>query len=78
MVPIDQDEFQRWMTLLRGDIQGVHDRLDELNGRTRSNEQDIAVLKDRGTRDPMARWTAVFVGAGGVLAEIGHRVLGTK
>jgi len=28
-------------------ITGIHERLDLLNGRTRSNEQRIAVLHDR-------------------------------
>lgn len=36
-------------TDLREGFDGVHDRLDALNGRTRQNEQDIAVLRDRAT-----------------------------
>lgn len=46
-MPIETSEFERWMNLLRSDVQGVHDRLDELNGRTRASEQKIAVLEDR-------------------------------
>lgn len=42
---LKREEFQEWMRLLRADIQGIHERLDVLNGRTRQNEQDIAVLK---------------------------------
>ena len=31
-------------------IRGIHSRLDTLNGRTRENEQKIAVLSDRSGR----------------------------
>ena len=62
---IKQSEFERWMELLRNDIHGVHERLDTLNGRTRRAEQDIAVLKDRGTHDVIAR---VVAGIGAALA----------
>ena len=44
---IDRYEFESWMKLLRDDVQGVHTRLDVLNGRTRTVETEIAVLKDR-------------------------------
>jgi tetrahydromethanopterin S-methyltransferase subunit G len=36
---------------IRDDIRGIHDRLDALNGRTRKNESDIAVLQDRDSAD---------------------------
>lgn len=32
---------------LRGGIDGINERLDALNGRTRKVEQDVAVLHDR-------------------------------
>ncbi len=44
---VQHEEFERWMHLLRGDLQGVHARLDALNGRTRVAEERIAVLADR-------------------------------
>ena len=61
--------------MLRG-FDGINERLDELNGRVRTNENDIAVLKDRGIRksDPAARWGAAFVGLAGVLTEIIRRM----
>lgn len=66
MAELSRDEWEGWMRLLREDIRGVHDRLDELNGRTRTNERDIAVLQDRGEqmKDPTARYT----GLGAVIA----------
>lgn len=77
---IDHDEFNRWMELLRDDIHGVHDRLDRLNGRTRENEQAIAVLQDRGVRatDAGARWIGGLAAAGGIVMELLHRIWGTK
>jgi hypothetical protein len=68
---IEREEFNAWMQLLRGDIAGVHDRLDKLNGRTRANEADIAVLQATQagpSRDTAARWTALGSGVGAVLA----------
>lgn len=44
---LERDEFRQWLELLRADIKGVHDRLDAINGRTRTAEQSIAVLQDR-------------------------------
>ena len=46
MSELTRDEFEGWMKLLREDVQGVHTRLDLLNGRTRENERDIAVRTD--------------------------------
>ena len=46
---LTREEFIVHVGLLREDIHGVHDRLDMLNDRTRTAEQDIAVLKDRAT-----------------------------
>ena len=78
MADIGRSEFETWMEVLRGDIKGVHDRLDELNGRTRKAEQDIAVLKDRSadSRDPTARWTAALAIVGGVIYQAAERVFG--
>ena len=62
MADLSREEFEGWMRLIREDIRGTHDRLDELNGRTRVNENQIAILNDRSsqaTKDPTARWTGV-------------------
>jgi hypothetical protein len=70
MGDLRRDEFENWMHVLRDDIHGVHDRLDALNGRTRTNEKDIAVLQDRATqesKDPTARYGAL----GGIVAATG-------
>lgn len=68
MSDLSREEFARWMEVLRDDVKGVHERLDMLNGRTRKAETDIAILKDRGTRDPAARWTAIGSGFGAIVA----------
>ncbi len=60
---VSRDEFYRAIQDIREDIAGVNARLDTLNGRTRSSEQDIAVLKDRGGRQ--------VLGAGGAGAGAG-------
>jgi tetrahydromethanopterin S-methyltransferase subunit G len=59
-MPIDQQDFDRWMQVLRDDIQGVHDRLDTINGRVRTTEQDVAVLHERTG----GHGTAAAVGGG--------------
>lgn len=43
---IEREEFYEAIRTVRADIQGVHDRLDMLNGRTRQAEQKIAVLEN--------------------------------
>jgi hypothetical protein len=49
-----------------GGFSGINRRLDDLNGRTRIAETKIAIMEDRGQRDPTARW-----GAGlGVMAVV--------
>ena len=70
MADITAAEFERWMEVLRNDIQGVHARLDTLNGRTRASETAIAVLQDRATqaKDPAARWTALGSALAAILA----------
>ena len=55
----------------------LNDRLDELNGRTRTAEQKIAVIEDRGTRDSSARWLGGLAMAGGILAELGKYMFGS-
>jgi hypothetical protein len=62
---LEREEFKSWMELLRNDIAGVHERLDELNGRTRVVENKVAVLEDRGSRDTTAR----VQGLGGIVAS---------
>ena len=47
MSEISRDEFNRLYQLVETGFQGVHSRLDHLNGRTRTTEQKIAVLEDR-------------------------------
>lgn len=44
---LTREEFLTHVEYIRKDIAGVQERMDVLNGRTRENEQDIAVLKDR-------------------------------
>jgi hypothetical protein len=56
MPEVSQAEFQRWMERLHSEVQGVNARLDVLNGRTRQNETDIAVLKDRSAGGSAAAW----------------------
>lgn len=70
---VQRDEFERWMNLIRDDIQEIHARLDELNGRTRTNETHIAVLTDRGTHeDREARRSGMRGGA--IIAAIAAAV----
>ena len=72
MASIERQEFENWMQVLREDIRGTHIRLDELNGRTRSAENEIAVLKDRGSRDNTARFAGVGSLLGGAVYAIYH------
>lgn len=62
MAVIERDEFREYMALIREDIAGLGTRLDTLNGRTRDNEQDIAVLKDRAGHGLAAAWGGGIVG----------------
>ena len=66
VMDVSRDEFYRAIDEVKAGIQGVHDRLDALNGRTRGCETQIAVLQDRSARDPAARWGA----AGAFLAAL--------
>jgi hypothetical protein len=47
MNDLTRDEFIANIGYIRDDVKGVHDRLDTLNGRTRTLENAVAVLKDR-------------------------------
>ena len=67
-MPIEREEFETWMNLLRSDIHGVQDRLDTINGRTRVVEQAIAVLEDRRDTGKAAAWGGGI--AGGVVAVV--------
>lgn len=42
-----RDEFDRLHETMRDGFQGLHRRLDELNGRTRKTELDVAGLEPR-------------------------------
>ena len=42
----------------------IHHRLDQLNGRTRETEQQVAVLSDRSSRSNALSWSSM----GAVLA----------
>ena len=44
---------------LMGAIASVIKRLDELNGRTRITEVEIAVLRDRGNRANALSWSSM-------------------
>ncbi len=44
---VDRQEFREAVRNIRDDIRAVNTRLDVINGRTRANEQAIAVLQDR-------------------------------
>ena len=70
-----KDELDRLYDLMEKGFSGVHDRLDRLNDRTRTAEQKLAVLEDRGvrSRDHGARWGAGLIGAAGLLTEIIRR-----
>ena len=61
---------------IKDDFQGVHDRLDTLNGQTRSNTVDIAILKERSVSDPAARWSsfgAIVASAGAAIYSWFHK-----
>tara|TARA_R100001086_G_scaffold80360_1_gene39222 strand:+ start:107 stop:325 length:219 start_codon:yes stop_codon:yes gene_type:complete len=45
----------------------IHDRLDQLNGRTRGTEQGIAVLADRSSRSNALSWSSIGAVIAGAL-----------
>ena len=53
-------------------------RLDAINGRVRENERTIAVLEAKSGSDPTARWTGGLAGLGVIVAEVAHRIFGTR
>lgn len=59
---------------VREDISGVHARLDTLNGRTRTLENAVAVLKDRAnavpSRKDVRNYGAGFGAAGASLVGV--------
>lgn len=73
---VSREEFYRAVDDIRQDIAGVNGRLDTLNGRTRKNEREIAVLRDRGARQNL---TAGGTGAGaGILLAMAWEWFKTK
>lgn len=64
MADISREELDRLYHTLDAGFSGVHERLDELNGRTRTAERKIAVLEDRGHP---AAWGG---GIGGALVAV--------
>ena len=61
----DQLLDERHAALMQG-LKSIHERLDQLNGRTRQIEIDYAVLSDRAKRSATISWSsigAVVVGA---------------
>lgn len=60
MSDISRDDWKELKEDVSAGFAGMHRRLDEQNGRVRATEVAIAVLQDRGTRDPTARWTAAI------------------
>lgn len=71
-------ELDRLYERIDRGFEQMNDRLDELNGRTRTAEQKIAVLEDRGirVRDNPARWAGGIAIVGGLVAEAVKRVWG--
>ena len=70
MPEISRDEFNRLYDAIKDGFKGTHERLDDLNGRTRVNETEIAVLKATqapGTPFQKSKTAAYGVGGGAVL-----------
>lgn len=61
---VDREELKMWIEDLKCGIQGVHERLDTLNGRTRRSEMDIAVLQDRSELSNKRASRAAYAGTG--------------
>ena len=71
-MPVESDEFHRWMQVLRDDIAGVSGRLDVLNGRTRDAEQKIAVLESQTPDDGSTKAAAWGGGMASVIMGLGE------
>ncbi|MCR4342140.1 MAG: DUF1515 family protein [Gemmatimonadaceae bacterium] len=59
-------EWDRLYAVIDRGFEGVHERLDALNGRTVAHAEQIAVLKDRSDDAQKAKW--VDRGLGGIVA----------
>lgn len=60
---------------LRQGVDGINDRLDNQNGRIRTLENEMAVVKDRQTeaRQDGGKWGGIAGGfAGGLVSAIAH------
>lgn len=54
----DQLLDERHAALMQG-LKSIHERLDQLNGRTRQIEIDHAVLSDRAKRSATISWSSI-------------------
>jgi len=61
-MPIDRDEFLAAMARVEKGLDGIHTRLDVLNGRTRASENRLTRLETWGS--------AVVVGVGALWALV--------
>ena len=48
-------------------IIAIHQRLDQLNGRTRTTEQQVAILADRSSRSNALSWSSIGAVVAGAL-----------
>jgi hypothetical protein len=48
-------------------IIAIHHRLDQLNGRTRTTEQQVAILADRSSRSNALSWSSIGAVVAGAL-----------
>ena len=81
--PITREECmmhtENLRSVLKEGFEGVHDRLDKLNGRTEKQGNEIAVLKilDDGKKRILTVWDLILIGTTvGITFEIITRVLG--
>lgn len=67
---LTREEFLVHIDYIRSDIKGVNQRLDDLNGRTRTTENKIAVLEERTADTPPSsrKQIAGFGTLGGLLS----------
>lgn len=78
MTDIDRHELLTHIGYIRDDIKGVNDRLDSLNGRVRTNQTDIGVLKERSdaSKADGRKWGAGAGAAAGGLWWVLSKMLG--
>lgn len=67
MGELTRQEFIDHIRLVRDDIKEVNDRLDLLNGRTRTTEQKIAVLESQRPAPDHSKAGAIGAVGGGVI-----------